>query len=333
MIKLMVHQAEKNKMSKQQMLVKYFLYFMLYLIMTVFMLYVISTQYSTTSQIDWTLVIIYSFLAFLSYQFFMVNDINARKLNGRAMAMGLFLAYIGITLIASSFVYDIPGNWVWFTAGILLITGYLLSAFGMIKWARHHKEIKQVMLHESLTDELTGLFNRRAFAANSNKELAFSVQSQSDFSVIMIDIDDFKLINDRYGHAVGDEILIQMAAIINAYKIESDSVYRWGGEEFVVLMPITGLFEANKVANKMVAKIAESTFVVDELALKLTVSIGLAQWVHGESIVKDTLDRADKALYKAKATGKNAVVVADYKEDNHKPHVAEDKPQQISVNQ
>ena len=334
MVMMIVRETEINKPTKQKMLFKFLLYFMLYLVISAALFYAISIKYETIKNIDWMLVSIYSFLAFLSYQFFIVNDINARKLNGRAMAIGLFIAYIGISLIASSFVFNIPGNWIWFVAGILLITGYLLSAFGMVKWAKHHKKIKEVMLHESLTDELTGLFNRRAFAVNSNRELAFSVQSKSDFSVMMIDIDDFKCINDRYGHTIGDEVLIQVCEVIQKYTNDSDSVYRWGGEEFVVLMPVTGLFEANKVALKIVSKIAKNTFRVDEsLLLKLTVSIGLSQWVHGESIVKDTLDRADKALYKAKAAGKNAVVVADYKEASHNPLNADEKPEQISINQ
>lgn len=314
---LIVRQTEKYKPEKQNMLLKFLMYFTLYIVISAVMVFVISTKYQTIAHIDWTLVVIYSFLAFLSYQFFMVNDINARKMNGRAMAIGFFISYIAITLIASSFVFVIPDNWAMFVAGILLAVGYMMSAFGLVKWAKYHKQIKKVMLHESLTDELTGLFNRRAFAVNSNRELAFSVQSKSDFSVIMIDIDDFKLINDRYGHTIGDDVLVQVCDVIKKYIGEADSVYRWGGEEFVVLMPVTGLFEANKVANKLVSKIAKHTFNVDKsLLLKLTVSIGLAQWVHGESIVKDTLNRADKALYKAKATGKNAAVVADYKDAN-----------------
>jgi|GEM_PF-2322768 len=312
-----VWKPDKNKPAMRHVLLRIVLYSILYFSINLLMIYLLSSQYPLMPNIDWALVFIYSFLAFLSYQFFVVNDVNARKLNGRAMAVGFFISYIGISILASSFVYAIPAQSAWFVGGMLVILGYLLSAFGLFQWAKYHKQVKRVMLHESLTDDLTGLFNRRAFAVNSNRELAFSVQSKSDFSVIIIDIDDFKLINDRYGHSIGDDVLVQICQIIKKYIGDSDSVYRWGGEEFVVLMPVTGLFEANKVANKIVSKIAKHTFNVDEsLLLKSTVSIGLAQWVHGESIVKDTLNRADKALYKAKALGKNAVVVADYKEDD-----------------
>ncbi|TDR16830.1 GGDEF domain-containing protein [Marinicella litoralis] len=329
-----VPQTNQRQPIKQSILLKYMHYFSLYIVISVAMFYTISAYYKPLKHIDWSLVSIYSILAFMSYHFFVINDLNARKMNGRAMAIGFFLAYIGISIVASSFVFVIPDQRAWFVAGLLLFTGYLLSGIGLLKWAKYHKQVKKVMLHESLTDELTGLFNRRAFAVNANRELAFSVQSESDFSVMMIDIDDFKLINDRYGHTIGDEILVQISQIFDKYKGDSDSLYRWGGEEFVVLMPVTGLFEANKVANKIVSKVAENTFIADQsLKLNLTVSIGVAQWVRGESIVKNTLDRADKALYKAKATGKNAVVVADYKEDSHKPPIAEGASRQVSINQ
>ncbi len=265
------------------------------------------------SQIDWWLVTIYGFLAALCYFFFIVNDLGAKKLKRRAMPMGFLLGFVALMLVTCSFVFHIPNNLSWYVAGVLLIVGYSTSAYGLVEWAKYHMRKQQSMLHESLTDELTGLYNRRAFALNSGRELKFSTEAGSDFSVMILDIDDFKPINDQYGHAVGDQVLQQLSRLLENYTRTADSVYRWGGEEFVILMPVTGLFEANQVAHKVINKVAEKTFQVDyEMFLKLTISAGLAQWLPGESIVNDTLVRADKALYKAKANGKNNVVVADY---------------------
>ncbi|WP_198538305.1 GGDEF domain-containing protein [Marinicella sediminis] len=271
--------------------------------------------FSRQQQPDWVLVGVYAFLATLTYYFFIVNDLNAKKLNGRAMAMSFFICYLALSLVAISFAYQIPSNLVWYVSGMMLIIGYSMGAYGVTKWGRYHKKVKKVMIHENLTDDLTGLFNRRAFAINSNRELDFCLTSGSDFSVIMLDIDDFKEINDRYGHVAGDEVLKQLSALINSFIRRSDSVYRWGGEEFVVLLPITGLFEAHQVANKIVKIVAEHTFIINQnLKINLTVSLGVAQWVRQESLLNDTLNRADKALYKAKSNGKNAVVVANYKD-------------------
>ena len=276
------------------------------------------SQYAIKPHVDWVLVGLYGFLAVLSFYFYVINDINAIKLNGRAMAVGFFVCFLALTLVSGSFVFEMPQKLVWYVAGVLLIIGYLMGAIGVTRWAKYHKQVKKVMMHENLTDELTGLFNRRAFAINANRELEFCIKSDSDFSVLILDIDDFKLVNDRYGHTTGDEVLKQLCEFVTRYTRKSDSIYRWGGEELVVLLPVTGLFEANQVAHKIIEKVAQHVFqVAMSLRLKLTVSVGLAQWVSGESVTKDTLDRADKALYRAKANGKNAVVVADYADDRH----------------
>ncbi len=274
--------------------------------------------YGLQHQIDWVLAGIYTLLSLFSFYVFVVNDIHASQLRGRAMALGFLSGHMALAVLVMSFVFALPVKLTWYLAGMLMATSYLLGTYGITKWSKHHRASKESLKHELITDELTQLFNRRAFASNSVVEREFCMSSNSDLSVLILDIDDFKLINDQYGHAVGDEVLQQLSQIIKAYVRKSDSVYRWGGEEFVALLPVTGLFEANQVANKLVKRISEMTFnISDMLNLKLTVSIGVAQWVAGESISKETLPRADKALYKAKSNGKNAVVVADFKDVAH----------------
>jgi diguanylate cyclase (GGDEF)-like protein len=294
-------------------------YLALYVLFVTMIFSVLISRFELQQQVDWILVGIYKMLAALSFFFFIVIDSEVNRFKSRAMPIGFLLGFVALMLMTCSFIFVIPGQWSWYLAGIMLIAAYMVNAYGLTIWTRHHAKKQQAMLHESMTDELTGLFNRRAFAINSARELKFSTSSNSDFSVLILDIDDFKPINDQYGHAVGDQILQQLSQLMCHYVRSADSVYRWGGEEFVILMPVTGLFEANKVAQKLISKVADTTFQVDyDKFLKMTISIGLAQWVEDESLVNDTLKRADKALYKAKENGKNNVVVADYV-DSHNP--------------
>ncbi len=274
--------------------------------------------YGLKPSIDWVLVTIYALLSLFSFYVFVVNDIHATKLKGRAMALGFLAGHLALTVLVMSFVFATPAQLSWYAAGLLMVASYLFGTYGINKWSRHHRRSKATLQHELITDELTQLFNRRAFASNAIKEREFCMNSNSDLSVLIIDIDDFKLINDQYGHAVGDEVLIQVSQTVQRHVRRSDSVYRWGGEEFVVLLPVTGIFEAHQVANKLVKTLADTTFNIKDLVeLRLTVSIGVSQWIAGESISKETLIRADKALYKAKQSGKNAAVVADFTDISH----------------
>lgn len=294
-------------------------YLALYLVLTVFIFVVLYYSFDYQTHIDWGLVVIYKTLAVMSFYFFIINDVGRRHFKNLTMPISFILAFVALMLITFSFVFDITNRWVLYMSGILLIIGCVFGAYGLTSWVKHLAKKQQAILYESMTDELTGLFNRRAFAVNSSRELKFSNSSDSDFSVLILDIDDFKAVNDVHGHAAGDRILQLLSELLKHYVRSSDSVYRWGGEEFVVLMPVTGLFEANKVAQKLVKKVAENAFEIkNDLKLKMTISIGLAQWVEDESLVNDTLKRADKALYKAKENGKNNVVVADYV-DSHNP--------------
>lgn len=320
------HQAGKTYISIVS-------YLALFVVLSTAVFSVLAYSFELQRQIDWWLVAIYGFLTALCYFFFIVNDLGAKKLKRRAMPMGFLLSFVALMLISCSFIFIIPDNFSWYVAGVLLIVGYSISAYGLVEWTKHQVRKQRAMLHESLTDELTGLYNRRAFALNSGRELKFSAEAGSDFSVMILDIDDFKPINDQHGHTIGDQVLKQLSSLLEKYTRTADSVYRWGGEEFVILMPVTGLFEANQVAQKIIKKVAKKTFQVDyEMFLKLTISAGLAQWVQGESLVNDTLVRADKALYKAKANGKNNVVVADYLDNSsHNNSVIKSDINQASV--
>lgn len=156
------------------------------------------------------------------------------------------------------------------------------------------------------TDELTGLPNRRHFLGLVRSEMVRSRRYGKNLCVAMVDIDDFKKVNDVHGHGVGDLALRHVAGSIMGMRRAVDVVGRLGGEEFCILLPETGLDAGTVVAERVVTGLADSIFDNGDLRLRLTVSIGLAEHAHGEDM-DALLKRADDALYAAKRSGKNRV--------------------------
>jgi diguanylate cyclase (GGDEF)-like protein len=167
---------------------------------------------------------------------------------------------------------------------------------------------KEVLSQLSVTDGLTGLHNHRFFQDHLTLEIKRANRTQEPLSMILIDIDDFKSLNDRLGHAAGDELLSGMARIMETCVRESDLLARYGGEEFVVLASDTDLLGARLIAEKVRTSIAESSFILDDSLRpsRVTVSIGAAQFRGNR---KKFFEAADIALYQAKAEGKDCVVV------------------------
>ncbi len=158
-------------------------------------------------------------------------------------------------------------------------------------------------------DPLTDLYNRRYFAGISEKIVSISQRAQEPISVMMIDIDDFKKVNDTYGHSVGDEVIKQLADKLTHSIRESDIVARFGGEEFAVVLSNTDKEDALVFAERFRTDIEHLNFVYEKLPIDFTVSIGLDAFDNqSDKIIDDTLKRADKALYSAKNMGKNRVM-------------------------
>ncbi len=168
--------------------------------------------------------------------------------------------------------------------------------------------VKYIMVKESSThDPLTGLFNRAVVNAFFNKYIQESHRYGVPFSAIFCDIDHFKRINDTYGHDVGDLILQALAKMLQQNLRESDVLARWGGEEFIILLPDTKLDQAVTVAEKLREAIDAASF--PEVGKKITCSFGVAQLQEGEN-AQAFFKRVDDYLYKAKKSGRNRVVSA-----------------------
>lgn len=155
--------------------------------------------------------------------------------------------------------------------------------------------------HPAHHDPLTGLYNRAAFQNHLDEELHRSERYHRPFSLIMFDIDRFKTINDSYGHDVGDQVLQQIAALVRDELRDTDSVARWGGEDFMILLPETDLDNAAVLAERLRRRIAHTDF---DAAGRVTISLGIAD-SHGSEARKNMLIRVDSALYRAKEGGRN----------------------------
>src|SRR6476620_7009814 len=186
-------------------------------------------------------------------------------------------------------------------------------------------EMNDKLLRISLTDGLTGVDNRRSLEQRLHEMFEHSLRLHEPISVVMCDIDHFKMVNDTYGHAAGDEVLKQFASILSQEAREIDRVGRYGGEEFLLLLPGTVLDAAVTFAERLRHAVDSHTFSYEGGTLKRTVSFGVASWPHPKIKGREAmLKAADDALYVAKESGRNRVVRFDSAEFNdHTGHEAE----------
>ncbi len=163
-------------------------------------------------------------------------------------------------------------------------------------------------VRDTTHDFLTGLYNRTYFDEIFNQQVNYAKRYNSSFSVLFLDLDDFKEINDNLGHFAGDEALKTVANIINSSKRESDVSSRFGGEEFVLLMPNTDCADGLILAERVRKAIEQKTFSYQGKEFNLTISGGLASYPHHTSDPGDLLIIADSAVYLAKGAGKNSIM-------------------------
>ena len=180
------------------------------------------------------------------------------------------------------------------------------------------RRLQQELEQQAQTDVLTGLCNRRHFYALGKRELARSDRSGAPLSLLMLDIDHFKSINDQHGHEMGDQALVAMARASSAELRENDLLARLGGEEFAVLLPDTDIATARHVAERLREAVAQLSLTSPEGAeVTFTVSIGISRREDGPDGLDAMLKRADLALYRAKASGRNQAVVQEGADSSH----------------
>ena len=172
-----------------------------------------------------------------------------------------------------------------------------------------------ILQHESITDALTGLKNRRYFDQRMSEEVALSLRHKLPLSLMLLDVDHFKKINDTYGHQIGDEVLSSLAKLISGMVRDSDIVARYGGEEIAIITPRTSKEEAALLAERLRDLIEKTTVAMvgtTQEVVQVTVSLGICSL---SAVITDKdalLEESDQALYLAKKYGRNRVVVSNW---------------------
>jgi diguanylate cyclase (GGDEF)-like protein len=204
----------------------------------------------------------------------------------------------------TTFLEDTPLNIAFL--GMAILTLPCLSV-GMVMLA--HDRLAERMERLATIDDLTGVLGRRAFIARAEALLELARAAQTQLSIAILDIDNFKTINDRYGHAAGDRALAQVALTISREIRQADVLGRIGGEEFALLLPTTGKEEAGRLTNRLRTRVAASVSRAPAGDVACTVSAGVDQFGEGDTVAS-VMARADTALYAAKANGRNCVMLA-----------------------
>jgi len=191
-----------------------------------------------------------------------------------------------------------------FVVVILASLGFILMAKDRADASNHYFATR---------DSLTGLFNRRALLLAARRDVALAARSREPYALMMVDIDHFKAVNDGHGHQVGDQILCHVAGLLSARLRAQDMVGRYGGEEFLVLLPNTAQHAAAELAETLRSAVAQTPCQREGRAITATVSIGVCGGqLHGTEDWDRLMRCADQALYAAKAAGRNRVVAGRF---------------------
>ena len=169
------------------------------------------------------------------------------------------------------------------------------------------KRLETLLREQATHDALTGLGNRHDFQRHFREELSRRDRYQRASAVLLLDLDHFKKVNDRYGHDAGDFVLKRVSQLIQDQLRAVDVPARWGGEEFCILLPETGLEEALAAAERIRAGLAREPLDYQEGEIPITVSIGVTTLRPDDHRIEDVIKRADAALYRAKREGRNRV--------------------------
>lgn len=276
--------------------------FILVIISTILFLFINVFFYQVQDQFNYFELTANLFLLLTSFYLIYISQKHSTNQSGfyYYTSIGFAFVFFGLFIMTLDHIFIYGTTIVQLSVKSLYVFGYGLLAIGVTKWIKYNESRQDELKLQANTDELTGLLNRRSFTSYIKFEFNSSKRSTNLFSIVIIDIDFFKAINDAHGHLVGDEALIFLADIMSRNFRKSDKVCRWGGEEFAILLPGTCIENAILVAEKMRQKVEQLEFILSTKTIKLTISAGVSESLMEDKGIDDIIKRADEALYLAK---------------------------------
>ena len=257
----------------------------------------------------------------------LVFNILARRINVLEI-FGLIAIFMGVFIGLR--MYTVTQNYVhdtWWLMDLVYYNNVLVSMIAMSLVAYYFKEASsdsETRIREiANTDHLTGLLTRRSMAEHVDNDLRSCLTNKQNSAVIMADIDFFKKINDTYGHATGDEVLKEVASRLKENLRHCDRVFRWGGEEFMLVLPNISIDNAKEVCEGLRSDIEAAIFNFDGIEFNVSMTFGVAQFNEDNDSIEEVIKQADKALYKGKESGRNCVIIASA--DEHYEEVLHDE--------
>lgn len=220
----------------------------------------------------------------------------------------------GSDIIIASPVYEREGGYTWMILELgkkrkdYVLNDYVYKFLQNTLIYRKNKEKEKTLEELSVTDEVTGLFNQRKLAADLEEAVKIHEEIHERFSVMFVDVDHFKKVNDNYGHLVGSKLLVDIGNALKMILRDSDDVYRYGGDEFVIIMPNVDVQMVHTIAGRISSQVKEIDFEIGDGRIhKLSLSIGIAEYPTDAKSAKEIVKFADEMMYISKKSGRGKV--------------------------
>ncbi len=234
--------------------------------------------------------------------------INIREVYLYLLA-GFTFIYVSLLLSTMDKIYIYPSGVTDVMEDLFRLVGFGFVTVGIIKWIKYDEGIKHKLIELASMDDLTNIMNRRVFDIEFRREFANAKRYGRDLFLISIDLDHFKEVNDQYGHFFGDLVLKMFTSEVSSLLRAGDIFSRWGGDEFCILLPQTNAESAMRVAEKIRAVVKNISVKTDTKQINFTVSLGIAGYQPEDEDASEILERADRALYDAKESGRDRSVL------------------------
>ena len=236
---------------------------------------------------------------------FVLQEIIKNKEVYLYLVAGFTFIYVSLLLTTLNNIYIYPNEVTDVIEDLFRLVGFGFVTVGIIKWIRYDEDIKGKLVRLASVDDLTNIMNRRIFDIELRREFANAKRYNNPLSLIMIDIDNFKNVNDDFGHFFGDLVLKMFSVEVSPLLRAGDLFCRWGGDEFAILLPHTNANDAMAVSEKIRELVKKISLNTDNGNLSFTVSLGISEYRPEQIDASEMLEFADRALYSAKESGRD----------------------------